>query len=151
MHKRASTSLGGPVDDLELWTTTDVRTMGCQRPSIYNRHPLVSELIYGPIRAEKKILPPFTDWEWVTKYRRDAAQHAVLVVCQPPYYVVQQNLHRSGPHAHMPGVYENQAKLYTEYRSLVWPGPIIRYDYRLSRPEILAALIRKTNEWSPDL
>lgn len=144
-HTRASTSLGGPVDDLAMWTAMDVRTMGEQVPSIYNRHPLVSEPIYAPLRTVNVGLrSPWNNPLWITRYRRETSKHAVLVVCQPPYSTASDNLDKS---KHMPGVSENRVTLYLNYSGVMWPGPTIRYDYTVSTPEVLADLIRKSHDW----
>lgn len=144
-HTRASTSLGGPVDDLAMWTAMDVRTMGDQAPSIYNRHPLISEPIYAPLRTiNPGLRPPWDNSLWQLRYRREASRHVVLVVCHPPYYITSENLDKG---EHMPGVSENRLTLYTNYATLMWPGPVIRYDYTVSKPDVLADLIRKSHDW----
>lgn len=152
LHPRASTSLGGPVPSLDQWTTDDVLSMFRQSPSIYNRHPLISEPIYAPLRqVNPGLVAPWDDSSWVDTYRRTAALHCVLVICDPAYRTVRENLEASGPDSHMPGVYENQKELYDRYRSLVWSGPTIRYDYTLNTAEALATVIRGSYDWDKDL
>lgn len=144
LHRRASTSLGGPVADIAAWAATDVRTMDVQPKSIYNRHPLISEPIYAPYReVNNGLKPPWNNEVWVGTYRRLAAKEAVLVLCDPPFTTVRENLKRSGPDAHMPGVFGNMAHLWREYHTLVWPGTCIRYDYTVSAVEPLVSLIRR--------
>jgi hypothetical protein len=144
MHRRASTSLGGPVADIAAWTAADIRTMEAQPKSIYNRHPIISEPIYANYRTVKPGLrPPWDNSVWVGTYMRLAAKEVVVVVCQPTFEVVRDNLKRSGPDAHMPGVFENMRYLYQAYADLVWPGACIRYDYKASSVEPLVSLIRK--------
>lgn len=144
VHERASTSLGGPVADLAEWTVNDVLSMGDQPKSIYNRHPLVSEPIYAPIR---KVNPGLAGvWRsevWVKTYQRLVAREAVLVVCQPPFPEVRKNLEATGPQGHMPGVYDNMMHLYDTYKELVWPGLHIRYDYMLDTPDTLVTLLNR--------
>lgn len=144
LHRRASTSLGGPVADIAAWAATDIRTMDAQPKSIYNRHPIISEPIYAPYRqVNGGLKPPWTNPVWVGTYRRLMAVEAVVVVCQPSFEVVRENLKRSGPDAHMPGVLENMGFLYQAYAQLVWPGACIRYDYKTSSVEPLVSLIRR--------
>jgi hypothetical protein len=151
-HARASTSLGGPVADLATWTALDVRTMADQPPSIYNRHPLVSEPIYADYRGVNPGLKaPWTNLTWVHTYRRLASQHAVMVICHPPYSVLESNLERSGASSHMPGVLANRLELYKHYGAVVWPGPSVRYNYISAEPQTVADLIRRAYDWSPDL
>lgn len=148
LHDRASTSLGGPVPDLASWVVNDTNLMPALVPSIYNRHPLVSEPIYAPVReVNKGLTGVWTNQAWLTAMRREVSKHAVLVVCHPSYYVVSDNLIRSGRDAHMPGVMENRLHLYTEYATMVWPGPSIRYNYMTDTPDTLAELIRRAHDW----
>jgi hypothetical protein len=144
LHARASTSLGGPVDNLADWTVQDVTTMHQQPPSIYNRHPLVSEPIYAKYRSVKPgLIGVWANEPWVISFRRLASTASVMVICQPPFNIVRANLRESGSHAHMPGVYEHMLELYTEYATLVWPGPVIRYDYLKDTPESLYAIMQR--------
>lgn len=129
LHERASTSLGGPVPNLAEWVARDAVKMSETGPWIYNRHPVISEPIYGKYRKNKPTEESFTNAAWLDAYRRIVAAESVLVVCSPPYYRVRETLREQGPDAHMPGVYENQLDLWLGYIELVWPGPIIRYDY----------------------
>jgi hypothetical protein len=143
-HERASTSLEGPITNLAEWTVRDVITMHMQAPSIYNRHPLVSEPIYAKYRQINGGLKGvWANPAWVESYQRLARTAATLVICQPPFATVRANLNDSGAHAHMPGVYEHMLELYTEYAMLIWPGPSVRYNYTIDTPETLADLIRK--------
>lgn len=144
LHARASTSLGGPVPNVAVWTATDVTTMPKQAPSIYNRHPLISEPIYAPVRrVNPGLKPPWDSPAWVNAWARRAAPFCVVVLCQPPFIQIRSNLLRSGPMAHMPGVVENSWALYQRYALLTWPMSMIRYDYTRDSPAILAELIRK--------
>jgi hypothetical protein len=139
LHERASTSLGGPVDNLGEWVARDATRMAEIPPSIYNRHPLISEPIYRTIRPNKPMVPPFDNAAWVSAYRRIVAREAVLVICQPPLQTVLDTIKRQGRDAHMPGVYENAGQLWTMYSALVWSGTAFRYDYTKS-PNALDAL-----------
>jgi hypothetical protein len=137
LHVRASTSLGGPVNNLSSWVVQDAQTMDLTGPWIYNRHPLISEPIYGHIRPTKAIVEPFNNSAWLSAYRRIIARDCVVVICQPPWTTVQQTLIDQGPDAHMPGVFENARELYEMYAALVWPGRAIRYDYTKDKTESL--------------
>lgn len=142
LHERASTSLGGPVPNLAAWVANDVRTMAHQRPSIYNRHPLISELIYSRYRTDPaKRGFPSPEWShmaWRNAMRKQASQHAIVVFCQPPYHVLRRTVLDQGPGAHMPGVYENILEIYTDYATHLWPGINIRYDYTKDTAENVA-------------
>lgn len=130
LHERASTSLGGPVADLSSWVARDAVRMEETGPWIYNRHPLISEPIYAPIRRVNPGLSGvWTNQGWLDAYRRIVASVSVVVVCQPPWETVRATLMAQGPDAHMPGVADNAPTLYEAYGMLLWPGRLVRYDY----------------------
>lgn len=142
LHERASTSLGGPVPNLAEWVARDsMHLTKTKRPYIYNRHPLISEPIYGQYRPDKPTEEMFTNASWIDAYRKIVADCSVLVVCQPPYHVVRNILQMQGPDAHMLGVYDNQLDIYSDYKRLVWPGRSIRYDYTINSLTSLFKLI----------
>lgn len=152
LHERASTSLGGPVTNLDMWVVNDLSRMvtGDLPPSLYNRHPLISELIYADRRLVNVGLKfPFTDPSWVEKHRKMLAYHSVLVVCDPGWRTVKRNLDRSVG-GHMPGVAESAEQLYSEYQEVIyrWAGPVIRYNYTTTPSHRLVARIRNLMEWS---
>lgn len=130
MHERASTSLGGPVPDLAAWVARDAVRMEETGPWIYNRHPLISEPIYAPIRRiNPGLTGVWTNDGWRNAYTSIVAACSVVVVCRPPYEVVRATLNAQGHAHHMPGVVDNAERLYDAYTGLMWPGRTIRYDY----------------------
>ena len=143
LHERASTSLGGPVANLAQWVARDVSTMAEQPPSIYNRHPLISELIYSQYRTDPaKRGFSSAEWShlaWRNAMRKAASEHAIVVFCNPPYRVLRKTIVDQGPDAHMPGVFDNILDIYVDYRQHMWPGINIRYDYTTENalPELL--------------
>lgn len=143
VHERASTSIGGPVDQLALWVERDAQAMLNTRakPHIYNRHPLISEPIYAPFRSNRPLSPGFEKEGWLEGYRRIVGSQAVLVICQPPYHIVRNTLTMQGPDAHMPGVFYNALDIYMCYARLVWPGRTVRYNYTADGFESLARTI----------
>lgn len=144
LHERASTSLGGPVSNLADWVMRDAANMTGAFPWIYNRHPLISEPIYAPIRrVNPGLRDDWTSPEWIAEWRRIVGRKTVLVICQPPYAKVVDTIIRQGPDAHMPGVYGNIRRIYMAYNRLVWPGTTIRYDYTVDKPEHLARTLNQ--------
>lgn len=139
LHERASTSLGGPVPNLAQWVENDREFLDSDW--IYNRHPLISEPIYGKYRKGRPTEDKFTDGVWLAEQRKILAEESVLVVCHIPYYMVRETLRRQGPDAHMPGVYDNQLDLWLAYLELPWPGPIVRYDYTQHTDDATRTLI----------
>jgi hypothetical protein len=141
VHTRASTSLGGPVPNVDDWALEDVNTMYKQEPSIYDRHPCISESIYAPIVRHVKPMGKLSDETFTTTVREIAAHFAVLVVCLPPFSFVRRNVFDEGPGTggQMIGVQDNLHALYSAYKRVgqMWPGVIIwwngwqstQYDY----------------------
>jgi hypothetical protein len=131
VHARASTSISGPVEDVDAWVAHDVETLFEQPPSIYDRHPIISEPIYAPIARNVKPFGMFQSEVWYTARQYVLAQHALLVVCLPPWSDVRRNVY-SDPNAHMPGVALNIGRLYTAYKYIgrTWPGTIVWWNYK---------------------
>jgi hypothetical protein len=146
LHERASTSLGGPVDNLTKWTMTDVLSMDEQPSSIYNRHPLISEPIYADIRTPPGDQHEWLHARWAIEARTWAAARAILVICQPPFGVISDNLARD-PAAHMAGVVPNAPKLYARYAAALWPGMVVRYDYTRDDVYELMSILVKSLEY----
>lgn len=132
LHERASTSLGGPINDLAAWVAKDVSTLRTQPSSIYNRHPLISEHVYRRYRTNSQPTPPeFDNPAWVDAMTRTLARHALLVVCLPDWNTLRCVVRDQGPKAHMPGVYENIHKIYMDYTYIDyrWPHGYLVYNY----------------------
>ena len=128
-HERASTSRGGPVANLDTWVEKDLVDIDTQPPSIYDRHPIVSELIYGTI-IRGGVPGKFNSGIWTSQVRSTLAQHCLVIWCIPPWDKVRNNI--LNPELdQMPGVVENARRIYDEYdrASRVWPGTCIRHDY----------------------
>jgi hypothetical protein len=136
MHPRASDSLTGPVSNLAEWVSEDnfhlIDLASYEVPAvryIYNRHPLISERIYGPHRLpDKPTHSGFLDELWLHHEIRTTAAHTVLLLIHPPLYVIEGVLKDQKKGSHMPGVLENIDKIHQDYSNLDWPGTTIRYD-----------------------
>lgn len=138
-HERASTSVGGPVPDLQEWHMRDLAGIRDHVPSIYNRHPVISEPIYGRIVREQ----PF-GWYgrpgWTRMQRELLAAHCMLVMCLPPLRVVEANV-QSTQDGQMAGVVPHIRDIWRAYSNgPVWPGIQAWYDYT-QLPSILPSLI----------
>lgn len=121
-HPRASHSTGGPVPALDWWVTNH------SNPGtgwVFDRHPLVSEPIYGPI-CRNGVPGKFNDPRWVEDETRRIASDAVLILCMPPYNVAHANASQA---RQMAGVLNRYADIYAAYQQFWWPGVMIRYDY----------------------
>lgn len=138
-EKRSSSSLGGPVKDLDTWVEQEAHLMAYNKPTIYDRHPLISEPIYGP--TCRNILPGrFNSPTWLGLYQARLAHHALVIWCLPPLPDVVRNVQRS---EQMPGVQANIGALWQQYRraSLVWTGVQMRYDYTRTSIDVVLSNI----------
>lgn len=129
VHPRASTSgpEGGPLKDPDLytWAHNDVWSWAEQPLSFYDRHPLISEYVYGPsIRGTMD--PRFH----TTPLRRRLAQRALVIVCLPPLEVVRRSV---SAERDMPGVSTHIDIIWHLYASLraTWPvsSGLVLYDW----------------------
>jgi hypothetical protein len=126
-HPRAADSLKGPVKNLAEWVNHE--RLREKADGVYDRHPLISECIYGPIT--RNLLPPlFIDPNWVQRTRHLTAGSTMVVWCIPPWKVVCRNV-MGTPDGHMPGVVDHLRSLYDAYRVMAnsWPGVQMTYDY----------------------
>lgn len=129
-HERFSTSEGGPVDSLDVRIATDMNSMWSRKPQFYDRHPFISEFIYGPI-LRSEIKDGLNRLEMKT-FRDTFYQDSLIILCLPPAYIVDNNV-RSDT-VQMPGVLSHIGDIYNAYHNfhkhsnfpndnLVW------YDY----------------------
>lgn len=130
--RKASTSIGGPVANLDEWVTNDIEEMATRPASVYDRHPLVSEPVYGPI-CRQRLPGKFNHKWWLDTQTRHIAHHCLLLFCNPPGDVVMRNV-LANQDDQMPGVVDNYADLYRAYNTAAnaWPGVQLRYDYTRS-------------------
>ena len=138
---RASSSVEGPVKNLFEWATQDVSIWPLRPYSIYDRHPLISEYVYGN-SVRKKPGEGFTTQKAAT-LRQLVYRQALVIFCLPPLKVVRENVQANAPEQ-MAGVVENITKIYQMYAFLArtWPGRAYIYNYtdKLSLPRILSEI-----------
>lgn len=136
VHERASHGRDGPVSNLFEWAQNDVVSMPYQPLSIYDRHPLISEYVYGPIC--RATLPPGFATPNAQLLLRMMAPRVLVVMCKAP----QERLRASvSDDRDMPGVTEHIERIASAYDGLrvFWPGQCISYDY--TKPEKYSSLI----------
>lgn len=140
LHARASDSVDGPVPDIYDWAKHDATTWaGMTTQNIYDRHPLISELIYGPL-CRGKIDGRFLQTEGA-KLIKQMYSDTVMIVCLPDLDVVKANLSSAGQ---MAGVNDNIEAIYEEYKMMFATVPLwaelILHDY--TRPDAYQRLER---------
>lgn len=126
-HPRASHSVKGPQTNLANWVMDDLCTLAEQPPQVYDRHPVISEPIYGPI-CRGTVPDMFGKPDWLGTMRGWLSNHAVLVLCIPPLPHVRRNVGRADQ---MRGVVEHIEEIWWAYNDVVnaWPGKVVFYDY----------------------
>jgi hypothetical protein len=115
---KASTSLGGPVPNLAEWVLAQEDTMNHRTtpPLVYDRHPVISELIYGPIIRGHLVSPEFDNRLWMSERLLFIEKHCLVVWC----ITNLENLTRNARNREdMPGVKENLAIIDEAYRARV--------------------------------
>jgi hypothetical protein len=136
VHHKASTSVGGPKQDLATWVNDDLAVMrilikgGIGPQFIYDRHPIISEPIYGQV-VRKDIQPPFDSTDYIRGIREIIYDSCVVVWCLPDLDTVSHNVFANA-HDQMPGVTLNIGKVHQAYMTAYfrWRGPKRQYDYR---------------------
>lgn len=112
-HARAASSTGGPVDDIFEWAVEDVASWRTQPFSIYDRHPFISELIYGP--TVRDYLDPKFRSPMSYQLREEFYDRALVVICLPDKEIARGNL---GVNDQMSGVVENFDSIWHQYNNL---------------------------------
>jgi hypothetical protein len=138
---RSSTSTGGPIPDLENWirvySTWPKGSVPHSR--LFDRHPIVSEPIYGRLIREGSIQPPLDDERYVRDVRAYLYNRAVVVWAIPNLATVQTNVIDTRAEQ-MPGVTANIGRVHQAYMTAYfrWRGPKRQYDYTKHDKDILA-------------
>lgn len=131
-HERASTSTGGPVDNIFNWAEADVETWPVQPLSFYDRHPLISEPIYGTI-LRGNVDPRFGDVAGANLMHKLNSK-ALVVYCLPEFSTVFANIQKNEADQ-LSGVGENIWDIYESYRQRMFthahymPHTAFHYDY----------------------
>lgn len=124
VRPRACTSDGGPVEDLPGWIRRDL----LMNPDygIYDRYPLISEMIYGPtLRSDADRLGRNEEQlNWLLEQFYN--NHPLIIYCLPPQMVVRANVASShdGDTPHLQGV--------LKYVDTLWAAYWYRYNLDLS-------------------
>lgn len=77
---------------------------------VVDRHPLISEPIYGPILRGENLVAGFEDKDSATKRLKHTIER--IIYCRPPAYQIKENLHRL---PQLKGVKENIQNLIEAY------------------------------------
>jgi GTPase SAR1 family protein len=140
VHPRACTSTGGPVDNLCDWAMNDIAEqdknsgwLGADghtpTTQLYDRHPGISELVYGPI-CRDKVAVGFDNWGNRDEILHGIQRNMFIIWCLPPAKVVANNVMKQVDN-HMSGVASNISAIYSAYRlwTMIYHGGSFVYDY----------------------
>lgn len=96
--------------DLKVWVEENVKA-GFQQ-KIFDRHRLISEFIYGPIKRTRQE-PGFDDLEWVQEMMfKFYATRPIIIYCIPSRVIIEANL--LGDNDNL-AVLDYTAQIYTSY------------------------------------
>lgn len=135
----------GPTTDLKLWVEQDHPSQLRDFPRIYDRHPLISEPIYGPI-LRGNLAEGFNDLDWfMEQWAWLTGASPIFIFCLPPLEVVQSRL-SSTPQ--MPGVDNSIGLIYWSYHALaarmaVEQWSTLIYDYTIHNLEAYLGFIKE--------
>lgn len=133
IHPKASDSVKGPVDFLNQWVDRDMSILrGEENSYLYDRHPVISEPIYGRV-VRGHTQWPFESSEFLREIREIMYQSCLVVWCLPNLHTVITNVIANG-HEQMAGVVPQIAKVHQAYETAYfrWAGSKCHYDYSSS-------------------
>lgn len=136
VHPKASHSIDGPVETLGKWVNDDLPNLitlvkhGEGPQFIYDRHPVISEPIYGSL-VRGHIQYPFGEPSYINGIREVMYDTCIVVWCLPDLDTVARNVYANA-RDQMPGVTFNIGKVHQAYMTAYfrWRGPKRQYDYR---------------------
>jgi hypothetical protein len=118
---------GSGTNDLFGDAYVDVVNQPDMGMMIYDRHPMISEYVYGPIVRGN--LPPDFCTPQAHATLRLMAKQVLVVWCLPPLNAVKDNVMDDGEQ--MNGVQKNIDAIHQMYHTMRvwWPGESVTYDY----------------------
>lgn len=113
------------MTDLKVWVDDNLERG--LRATIYDRHRLISEPIYGPV-LRGRMEPGFDDWRWLT-YRQQKLRSLdpMVIFCLPPLNIVREVVERDDDNK---VVRDHIDTIYWLYYNMVsmWPEAAV-YDW----------------------
>lgn len=134
VQPRACTSDNG-IDPGTLREWVDRDLSGIRNRGFYDRHPLISEPIYGPL-IRGRMADGFSEVSWMaSRLNLFKMQQPLMIFCLPPFSEVQKNIemshepttkHLRGVRTHARALYElyclraSQETSEASYATIVW-------------------------------
>lgn len=115
---RACTSDNGPIDFLASWVQSNLGAKH-QPNKIIDRHPLISEPIYGPLLRGGFVDTKFENTQWLWEQMSEIYAHHLIVYCLPPLAVCLENIERGheGTTEHLQGVLVRGRAIWSQYHT----------------------------------
>lgn len=113
---RACTSENGPIGDLVGWVNHDL-TSRSRGFYLYDRHPMISELIYSPALG-RPMNEGFQNPHWLHQALSEFESRGYyIILCLPPYEVMKENIlaTHTGDHDHTAGVLASMRSIWNLY------------------------------------
>ena len=148
---RACTSEDGPLENLVDWVNLD---LDMDSPDLshqlYDRHPLISELIYSPSMG-REMPPEFQDVDWLTDAWATFRRHPYIIIwCMPSRQTVIDNVKAThlAETEHQHGVVDHIGAIYDLYhiqmcREVLYTGRL-RWNYEV---DMFQTLVNQLNTW----
>jgi len=116
MPKASRSDTGPDTRTLRKWVDQDLSTPN-HSPHLYDRYPLISEPIYGPL-IRGHMADGFDDLQWfASRCEMIRQRSAAIVFCLPPFEVTHRNvmLNHDNSTKHMRGVRMKIRAIYEQY------------------------------------
>jgi hypothetical protein len=125
LHERFTRSIDGPFPDIAERVFRSTRNFPTHY--IHDRHPVISEYVYGHSIPTRHVNREFLKQSMATVKQR-IANNSLVIWCMPSLEVVRENVMKE---PQMEGVQEYVDKIYEGYeiQRLFWRGAAISYDY----------------------
>lgn len=141
-HARFSSSVGGPIDALDTAVASDMQRWANRQmaPQFYDRHPFISEFIYGPI-IRGEIKDGLGRIELMT-HRARFYRDALVILCLPDAFTIETNLNNDMDNQ-MDGVLSHIGEIYNAYHKLHrdYNGNLVWYDYNAHTTEYIDKMV----------
>ena len=141
-HSPSKLIIDGHIEEWLLWIEWTLVSEAASY--IFDRHPIISEPIYGPVLRNINLLST-TDY-----LERLLKTQPMIIFCDPPKHVILER-----PKEEMENVQENIPTLIIRYRRFMTLLDkqgffVLRYDYTKNRPDvIIRQVIRHASEKPP--
>lgn len=142
-HAKFSGPEGPDLTTLDYRTNVDLGMIADRTKyyGVYDRYPIISELIYGPI-VRQSLTGWFNDTEWTRLGWRILEERTVVVWCLPPLENVIKNVSNDRDMAGVKEKIEEIHKAYT-YTADAWTGPKFIYDYTRDNESSVVAFLKE--------